>query len=334
MNHHHRFSQRTRYSLCGFLLASLLLCSWTSARTWTSRNGTSIQAKYISHSEDTVVIRRLSDFKEFTIPLSTLSDADQQWIKQTHLKTSSTSKSGSLKSNNTNHSHSLPANITSLIEKNQGRLILEDDFNRDDPPEIEQLGPLWLTNSPWEAPGKKQCDLREGSVHMKAADTSDAAVMIQHTFEQPIQDGVLWMRVKLLSPEHTYIAYSDPNYDISEFGRICGITLAPELLILEDHKFGYFSPEATAMKRSRNQLEKLNEHTAQFMQSVPANLSEGVTTEVIFILNQRKMTVYLGGEEISSYSSKGIAHPTKQTLSIISTEMEIDHLKFWDLSEQ
>lgn len=307
------------------------MSSWVSARTWTSKNGASIQAKYVSHNQDTVVIRRLLDFKEFKIPFSSLSDADQQWIQQTHPRNSTRSASDLSTSNK---AEILPKKIVSLIEQKQGRLILEDNFNRDDPPESEQLGPLWTTNSEWAAQGKKQCDLIDGNVRMKTADTADTPVMLQHIFEQPLQDSVLWVRLRLLGSEHSYISFSDPNYNISEYGRICGITLTPGKVIFEDHKFGYYSPEATEMKRSRNQSEQLREHTAQFMQSTPAELQQGSIVEVLFITHQRKITVYLNGEEISSFSSEGIAHPTKQSLSFIATELEIDHLKLWDLTER
>ena len=51
-------------------------------RTWTTADGgKTIQAEFVKSSDGKVTIRRSKDRKVFTIPLATLSEADQEWVK-------------------------------------------------------------------------------------------------------------------------------------------------------------------------------------------------------------------------------------------------------------
>lgn len=72
--------------LTSFVIVALLvicLCpSKAEVRTWTNQNGVSITAELISVEGNLVKIRRESDGREFSIPLTTLSEADQTFAKQ------------------------------------------------------------------------------------------------------------------------------------------------------------------------------------------------------------------------------------------------------------
>ena len=68
-----------------FSVSSIPLVAVTSfakepIRTWTSVDGKSQQAEYISSSSDTVKIRIKT--KEYTLPISRFSTADQEYIKK------------------------------------------------------------------------------------------------------------------------------------------------------------------------------------------------------------------------------------------------------------
>ena len=67
----------------GLVLAlSLLgLTSVTHARLWTSNDGKTLEAEFVSAAQDQVTLRR-SDGQVFTFPLGRLSEADQTWVKQ------------------------------------------------------------------------------------------------------------------------------------------------------------------------------------------------------------------------------------------------------------
>jgi hypothetical protein len=61
-----------------FLAMNLVQIS--SAREWVSVYGRALIADFVSATETDVTLTRLSDKKEFIIPLSTLSDIDQKWV--------------------------------------------------------------------------------------------------------------------------------------------------------------------------------------------------------------------------------------------------------------
>ena len=51
------------------------------AREWASTDGAKLDAEFISSDEAEVSLKRRSDGKTFTLPLSRLSEDDQTWIK-------------------------------------------------------------------------------------------------------------------------------------------------------------------------------------------------------------------------------------------------------------
>lgn len=51
------------------------------ARTWTDRRGRTLEAEFVSFDNGLVTIRRDSDNKLFEVPLATLSDADQDFVR-------------------------------------------------------------------------------------------------------------------------------------------------------------------------------------------------------------------------------------------------------------
>lgn len=58
-----------------------LLCVSLEARTWTSSDGKSLEAEFLSASETEVTLKRDTDGKTFTLPLSRLSEDDQEFVK-------------------------------------------------------------------------------------------------------------------------------------------------------------------------------------------------------------------------------------------------------------
>ena len=63
-------------------LCSLLFASSLVARTWTSSDGKPLEAAFISATETEITLKRDSDGQTFTIPLSKLSESDQEFAKE------------------------------------------------------------------------------------------------------------------------------------------------------------------------------------------------------------------------------------------------------------
>ena len=62
-------------------LSFLGLTGAAHARLWTSNDGKTLEAEWVSAVQDQVTLKR-SDGQVFTLPLSRLSEADQNWVKQ------------------------------------------------------------------------------------------------------------------------------------------------------------------------------------------------------------------------------------------------------------
>lgn len=62
-------------------LSVLGLTGVTHARLWTSNDGKTLEAEWVSAAQDQVTLKR-PDGQVFTLPLSRLSAADQTWVKQ------------------------------------------------------------------------------------------------------------------------------------------------------------------------------------------------------------------------------------------------------------
>ena len=62
----------------------LLPLSHSFARTWTNKTGTKIEAEYVSSDEENVTIRKKGVARSFTIPLSSLSETDIDFVTELH----------------------------------------------------------------------------------------------------------------------------------------------------------------------------------------------------------------------------------------------------------
>ncbi len=310
-----------------FVLTALLL-SQAEARTWTSKDGVTIDAEYISSDENKVTIKRLKDAKEFTLPLEKLSKQDQEWLKQrpkTDLVADESKnyylpKEGEI----------LPKRLASLVKK-RGRLIFEDSFNREDPDDVEQLGPDWRSNSKRSAEGHKQCDFSDGKLVLKVHEIADSHVVITHKLKEDIKDSVMWIRAKITTADYTFISYSDPESKESQYGRLCGVTMRDGDMKISDLQNGFFSPKGVKLRNSVGANEKLRELIAENEITFSAGIHTNVMSNIFIHNSGRKITVYLEDEELSSYSASGLGHETKRELLISSTGLEIEHLRLWSL---
>ena len=306
----------------------LLFLKPVEARTWTSKDGVTIEADYISSDEKSVTIKRQKDAKEFILPLDRLSIQDQEWIKQrpnTEL-TAENSKDYYIPV----EGEILPRKLAALIKK-RGDLVFEDSFNREDQDDVEQIGPNWTSNSKYSAEGKKQCDFVDGKLVLKIHEIADSHVVITHRLDKSIKDSVLWIRAALRSSDYNFVSFSDPESDESQYGRLCGVTLKEGIMKIADHQNGYFSPKGVKLRKTVGAGEKLRELILENEISFAAGIHENIMSNIFIHTNGRKITVYLEDEELNSYSAKGIAHETKRELIISSTGLEIEHLRLWSI---
>ena len=63
-----------------FSLSCFLIAYGGETRTWTSTDGRSLKAEFVSANDKNVTLRRSSDGRRFTLPFNKISEADQQWV--------------------------------------------------------------------------------------------------------------------------------------------------------------------------------------------------------------------------------------------------------------
>jgi hypothetical protein len=106
---------------------------------------------------------------------------------------------------------------TALL-KAHGTLLLDDDFNRDEPaPDKESIGNGWTTNSAWRAKGHKQVDLADGAMHVAKHAEADHGVAIFH--DVAFQDGAVELRFKLGEGDDLGLDFVDRDLKTVHAGR-------------------------------------------------------------------------------------------------------------------
>jgi dipeptidyl aminopeptidase/acylaminoacyl peptidase len=67
---------------CGLLAACLCGIAAAESRTWTSVDGKTLDAEYVTSTDRNVTIRRASDGRRFTLSLDKISEEDRKWVAE------------------------------------------------------------------------------------------------------------------------------------------------------------------------------------------------------------------------------------------------------------
>jgi hypothetical protein len=210
-------------------------------------------------------------------------------------------------------------------------LLFSDDFTRDEKtPGKEDIGNGWTSNSAWRAKGHQQVDLKGGVMHVTKHAEADHGVAIFHNVE--FQDGIVELRFKLGEGDDLGVDFVDRELKTVHAGHLCitkvtgrGVTLTDsktgvmDLKNYERRKAGDKSPELAALLKTKSRTFK---HDLKFDEWHALR----VTVE------GDKMTAVVDGQEIGSFSSEGIAHPTKRMITLaVNKSVQVDDVKVWRL---
>ena len=205
--------------------------------------------------------------------------------------------------------------------------LFSDDFNRDeDTPGKEDIGNGWTSNSAWRAKGHQQVDLKDGVMHVTKHAEADHGVAIFHAAE--FQDGIVELRFKLGEGDDLGVDFVDRELKTVHAGHICmarvtnkNLTIMDsktggmDLKIQERRKAGDKSPELAALLKTKTKSFKLD-----------LKAEDWHTLHITLVAD--KMSVRIDGQEIGSFSSEGIAHPTKRMITLaVNKSADIDDVK-------
>lgn len=203
----------------------------------------------------------------------------------------------------------------------RGKMIFEDDFQRETNEGKEDLGNGWNTNSAARADGAKQAEIRDGALYIQTDEKADHRASIRHGVE--FKDGMIGMRVMLPGPEDTLILdFADPKEKSVHAGHLFAVTFSSGKTALEDLKTG----RASHALKGNSDKSALKGKKISFEKGVGTGEWHAVEVEVTGDL----LTVTIDGEKVGSLASEGFAHETKRLLRIaVPAKAVIDDVKVY-----
>jgi len=216
--------------------------------------------------------------------------------------------------------------------QNQETLIFEDDFERQESDDTkEEIGKGWSSNSLKRAKGNKQVDLKDGAMHITFHPVADHAVSVVHPAE--FQDGKVTLRFMLPTEKDSLgLNFADLSYKKVHAGHLCMAKISTKEIQINDLKTGIMDLETRTARLngtiSPEKVKMLRTKTKKFTNP----LSPGKWHSLEIIIRAKTMSVAIDQKTIGSFSSEGIAHPTKKTLRVaVPKQAIIDDLKVYSI---
>lgn len=221
--------------------------------------------------------------------------------------------------------------LCGLIQAAEPTLLFTDDFARDEKtPGKEDIGNGWTSNSGWRAKGHQQVDLKDGVMHVTKHAEADHGVAIFHNVE--FQDGIVELRYKLGEGDDLGVDFVDRELKTVHAGHLCLARVTNKALTLMDSKTGGMDNKI----RERRQAGDKSPELAALLKTKTKAFKLALTptdwhTLHITVVGD-KMTVKIDGLEIGTFSSEGIAHPTKRMITLaVNKSAQVDDVKVWKL---
>src|SRR3954447_6004975 len=127
---------------------------------------------------------------------------------------------------------------TSVCAADLGKVIFQDDFNRNESQEsTDDPGNGWGTNSKSRAKGDKQVDLKDGAMRIYISPRADHAVSVTHAAE--FTNGAVTLRFMLEDPKDSLgLDFADAQCKEVHAGHLCAAKVDPKQVLMIDHKSG------------------------------------------------------------------------------------------------
>lgn len=281
-----------RTLLC-ILVLSFTLANAREMRDLTNREGTVIKAEILELTADGMV-KVVVKLKPYEIPLASLSDQDQAWLKQWDL------------------TQRLGAEAAYYNEE-----IFSDDFA------AGTFGERW-------GHYKSGSVVRDGVLVGITPEGSDHSAVDSIKLEGR-QDVQVSVRFRFVGSEGKSfnVWLDDKDYKESHAGHICSISIAPDNLTISDAKTGAFENAIYDQRKAGTPLspeveEMLATKTARF----PLELARDEWQSLIIRTKGDTTTVLINDEEAGEFSSVGINHETKSLISLTTNAVGVEYDDF------
>lgn len=280
-------------TLCYVLALSFTLANAREMRDLTNREGTVIKAEIVELTGDGMV-KVIVKLKPYDIPLTSLSDADQTWLKQWDL------------------TQRLGEDAAYYNEEN-----FVDDFA------AEGFGERW-------GHYKSGSVVRDGVLVGITPEGSDHSAVDSIKLEGR-QDVQVRVRFRFVGSEGKSfnVWLDDKDYKESHAGHICSISVSPENLTISDAKTGQFENSTYAITKSGAPIsDELKAMLATKTARFPLELSRDEWHSLIIRTKGDTTTVLINDEEAGEFSSEGIKHETKSLISLTTNAVGVEYDDF------
>jgi hypothetical protein len=225
----------------------------------------------------------------------------------------------------------IPASVSA---DERGTLIFADDFERNESQEKkDEIGNGWGSNSEKRAGGNKQVDLKNGAMYIFIHKDADHGVSVTHPAE--FRNGSVELRF-MLEHEGDSLGLNFADLKCKEVwaGHLFKAVIGAKQTELADLKTGVMDLKVRELRQAKKlspaQQKELRTKTKKF----PHKLDIGKWYNVIAKIDGDTLTVAIDGKEIGTFSSPGIAHPTKRMLRLaIRRNVVVDDLKIYSLAK-
>ncbi|WP_409996683.1 hypothetical protein [Gimesia aquarii] len=219
-----------------------------------------------------------------------------------------------------------------LLAEERGTLIFEDDFERNESQETkDEIGNGWGTNSRWRAAGNKQVDLKNGAMYIYIHKVADHAVSVTHPAE--FRDGSVELRFMLEDKKDSLgLNFADLKYKKVHAGHLFATKISTRNVEMIDLKTGNMDLKTRELRKAKKLTPALQELLKSKRKRFPHKLQTKKWYDLIVKVREDTMTVFIDGKQVGSFSSEGIAHPTKRTLRLaVAKNAVVDDVKIYSL---
>ena len=212
----------------------------------------------------------------------------------------------------------------------EGKLIFQDDFERVESQEDkDEPGNGWKTNSEKRAGGNKQVDLKDGAMFIYCHADADHGVSVVH--EAEFQDGRVEIKFMLENEKDTLgLNFADLKYKKVHAGHLFKVTIGTKSTELADFKTGRMDLEIRKAAKAKTLSEDQKKLLASKKKRFKRKLKTGKWYSAIVTVKDEMLSLSIDGKKVGSFSSPGIAHPTKRMLRLaVNKKAVVDDLKIW-----
>ncbi|MCF7790320.1 MAG: LamG domain-containing protein [Prosthecobacter sp.] len=231
----------------------------------------------------------------------------------------------------------IPALLATLVltavvsAEDLGQLLFQDDFARSESQEkTDEPGNGWGTNSKSRAKGNKQVDLRDGAMYIYLSPEANHAVSVTHDAE--FTNGAVSLRFMLEDAKDSLgLDFADAGCKEVHAGHLFVVRINPTQVTLQDLKTGSMRLDISEARKAKQKLTEEQKKAMEGKQKIiPQPTEIGKWHDLVVTISGDELSATIDGKAVGSFTSPGIAHPTKKMLRLsVPRNAVVDDVKIW-----